>query len=400
MGAQEIQGFHVGECVTGYAQHHRKIFFHGTEIRDAEEGPADHHDDQRVQMPYPSRPFLHVGMQHVFLDNQEHAVIGTPQHEVPAGTVPQSGEGPHNQQVQNMSRHRDPIAAQRNVHVLPEPGTQGNVPSSPELRDAVGDVRIVEVFAELKTEHPSQADGHVRISAEVEINLQCIGADSDPVSHHGNIAVRQRTDGGVQGAEIVGQQDFFAQAENKSLCAFPEIDPIRGADAELLLHISVLDNRTRNELREQGQVQGKAQKTLLRSHVLPVHVENIGQRLEGIKRDSDWQGQRRVMDVQSRQGVEGIHQESEVFKESQHQQVHEQGKEHGPFAGTSLFLSSANLQGAVVVQERAVDHQYDVHRFAPAVEQQAGRQQHQVPGFDIFSRHQVVNRQSRRKEIQ
>ena len=106
------------------------------------------------------------------------------------------------------------------------------------------------------------------------------------------------------------------------------------------------------------------------------------------------------MDVQSRQGVEGIHQESEVFKESQHQQVHEQGKEHGPFAGTSLFLGSANLQGAVVVQERAVDHQYDVHRFAPAVKQQAGRQQHQVSSFDILSRHQVVNRQSRRKEIQ
>ena len=299
-----------------------------------------------------------------------------------------------------MSRHRNPIAAQRNVHVLPEPGTQGNVPSSPELRDAVGDVRIVEVFAELKAEHPSQADGHIRISAKVKIDLQCIGADSDPVGHHGNIAVRQRTDGGVQGAEIVGQQDFFAQAENKPLCAFPEIDPVRGANAELLLHIPVLDNRARNELREQGQVQGEAQKALLRSHVLPVHVENIGQRLEGIKRDSDRQRQRRVMDVQSRQGVECIHQESEVFKESQHQQVHEQGEEHGPFAGTSLFLGSANLQGAVVVQERTVDHQYDVHRFAPAVEQQAGHQQHGISSVDILFRYQVINCQGRRKEIQ
>ena len=106
------------------------------------------------------------------------------------------------------------------------------------------------------------------------------------------------------------------------------------------------------------------------------------------------------MDVQSRQGVEGIHQESEVFKEAQHQQVHEQGEEHGALAGTSLFLGSADLQGAVVVQERAVDHQYDVHRFAPAVEQQAGHQQHGIPGIDILFRHQVIDRQGRRKKIQ
>ena len=64
------------------------------------------------------------------------------------------------------------VPAQRQVQVVPEPAGERDVPAPPELGDRPRDVRVVEVLQEVEAEHPCQADGHVRVAGEVEVDLQ------------------------------------------------------------------------------------------------------------------------------------------------------------------------------------------------------------------------------------
>ncbi len=54
------------------------------------------------------------------------------------------------------------------------------MPSSPELSDTFCDKRIVEVFKKIKTEDLSKTDGHIRVSAEIKIDLKGKCDDAQP----------------------------------------------------------------------------------------------------------------------------------------------------------------------------------------------------------------------------
>ena len=58
------------------------------------------------------------------------------------------------------------------------------MPSAPELRNAPGAVGVVEILLELKTEHFPKAHRHIRISAEIKINLKGISRHSHPGRKH------------------------------------------------------------------------------------------------------------------------------------------------------------------------------------------------------------------------
>ena len=62
-------------------------------------------------------------------------------------------------------------AAEGDVEVVAEPGAKADVPAAPELGDGPGDHRVVEVLQEVESEHPAQADGHVRITGKIEVYL-------------------------------------------------------------------------------------------------------------------------------------------------------------------------------------------------------------------------------------
>ena len=49
------------------------------------------------------------------------------------------------------------------------------MPSSPEIRDGGGQVGVVEVLQKLKAQHATQADGHVGVAREIEVDVQGVG---------------------------------------------------------------------------------------------------------------------------------------------------------------------------------------------------------------------------------
>src|SRR5690606_27285096 len=103
-------------------------------------------------------------------EGQHGAVDGAPHNELPLGSVPEASQQHHQAQVDVGAGLALAVAAEGDVQVFAQPGGQRNVPAAPEVGDAVGMVRRVEVADQLEAEHHAQPHGHDRIAVEVEEN--------------------------------------------------------------------------------------------------------------------------------------------------------------------------------------------------------------------------------------
>ena len=80
------------------------------------------------------------------------------------------------------------------------------MPSAPKIGHACRNIRVVEVFTELKTEYFTQADCHVGIPAKIKVNLQCVANNAYPSAEHRGVGGTVRLNGGVNRTEGVGKQ--------------------------------------------------------------------------------------------------------------------------------------------------------------------------------------------------
>ena len=85
--------------------------------------------------------------------------------------MPDTGQEEYDEEIDISSDLSLTVTTQGNVDIITEPGTQGDVPSSPEFTDTVATVRIVEVLLELETEHLAETDRHIRITREIKVDL-------------------------------------------------------------------------------------------------------------------------------------------------------------------------------------------------------------------------------------
>ena len=93
------------------------------------------------------------------------------------------------------------------------------MPASPELCDRVGDVRIVEVFKEVKAEHFAKTYRHIGIAREVEENLEGIGDYAEPRSCNAHFALRRVAYRVEKRTYAVSKQDFLSESDRKALDA-------------------------------------------------------------------------------------------------------------------------------------------------------------------------------------
>ena len=170
------------------------------------------------------------------------------------------------------------------------------MPTTPKLRNGCGNVRIVKVLGKLETHHAAQADGHVRITSKVEIDLEGEGEDGYPST------------GGVDGRYFVGDvgqlgggqhvvvgrpQDlvdletydisdeyFFAQTNDETVEAMQSIRIKRLAVADLVGDVAVAHDGTGNQLREHYDVEHVVAQPLHRLVHFAVSVQGVGDALE------------------------------------------------------------------------------------------------------------------------
>ena len=78
--------------------------------------------------------------------------------------MPETGEHPHHQNIDKLPSDAFTVPSHRDVDIIPEPASQGNVPPAPKLRNAGRNIRVIEIFRKGEPKHSAQPDGHITVS--------------------------------------------------------------------------------------------------------------------------------------------------------------------------------------------------------------------------------------------
>lgn len=181
--------------------------------------PADQHRAGEVDMRDEARQRVQQPVQQCTLQCDQHPEIHAPDDEIPARAMPESGQQPDQQQV---GQGPLPPAPQRNVHIIAQKSADRHVPSGPKLRRRTRDVGIVEIFPQGKAEHGRKSDRHVRITREVEVDLQPEQDGPQPGSQHRQVGWAAVHYDRHQLGEGIGQHELLGQTGRKPVYAAAE----------------------------------------------------------------------------------------------------------------------------------------------------------------------------------
>ncbi len=230
------------------------------------------------------------------------------------------------------------------------------MPAPPELGNSAGNIGIVEVLHKLESKHPSQPDGHVGISAEIKIDLQRIGDNSNPCCQDRKASDLHSLHRGVNHAEIVGEQHLFRQPFDEKLRPQSEARQCDAALLELRFDIRITDNRPGNELREHGDIQAEADEVFLYLDLAPIDVEDIGEGLKGIKRDSDGERQLLIGNTAVKNLVDRINQKAGIFEKAEQEQIDKDSEQKAVPRGFWVEAFAVDVDSHDIVKRRGEKH--------------------------------------------
>lgn len=179
------------------------------------------------------------------------------------------------------------------MQVIPEPFAQRNMPPAPILHDRPGYIRIVEILGELEPKHPAQSDCHVGITGEIIIELEHARQGSRPCQRNGQLVPFLPERDFRHYGDLVRCQQFLGQAYDEPPNSVGELLEAMLTFPDLLHHRPVTHDRPGDQLRKKCDVQAYVQYAPLRFLLAPVDIDNIGQCLEGVKRNPDGKRQTR-----------------------------------------------------------------------------------------------------------
>ena len=132
------------------------------------------------------------------------------------------------------------------------------MPAPPELGDRAGRVGIVEVLEEIDAEELGQPDGHVRISREIEVDLQRVAGDPQPGQAEVQLAAGQGKDGIGRDRDGVGHEHLLGQPDDEPPDSLGESrgrdDPVRDLPGD----VAVANNRPGDRVRKQASCRGRS----------------------------------------------------------------------------------------------------------------------------------------------
>ena len=254
-----------------------------------------------------------------------YAVQSAPYDEIPRSTVPESAQQHGQNQVDVGTDLAFPVAAQRNVEVIAQPGGQGDVPAMPKIGHAVRLIGGIEVDGETEAQQQGDTDGHVAVTREVAVYLQGIAVYAKEVLHSGIQAGIVENAFYKVDADIVGDDGFLEQTAHDEEDSFAEhfLRNEQGL-ADLGNKIAGTHNRSCYQLGEEGYIKDVVQQVIERLQVTAVYVEGIAQRLEGEEGNTDRQEDVEGFVVAVPQRTEHFVKEVSVFEIAQQSQINTQ----------------------------------------------------------------------------
>ena len=187
-------------------------------------------------------------------------------------------------------------------------------------------VRRVEVLREHEPEHQAEADGHVGVAAEIEVDLERVRRDAVPRLERTERARLEREIGDLPAG--IGQQHLLRQAEREERDAARELRRRVRPAPELVLDLRVADDRTRDQLRVHRLEAQEIDEALDGRRIAAIDVDDVAQRLQDVQADAERQrhaqrhiepelGQPEPVD----EAVVAVDAEVEVLEEGQQREV-------------------------------------------------------------------------------
>ena len=290
--------------------------------------------------------------------------------------MPQAAQHHGDHQVQVAPHGAAAVAAQRDIQVVAQEARQGHVPAAPELRDIARFIRRIEVQRQAHAEQARQADGHVGISGEVEIQLEGVRQNPAPGDQQrgGGRVIEQRR---RIWADIVGNQHFFCQADEKDGAADGDIPGREAKDApvrELRHHFLVVQYGAGNQMGEVRDKQQIVDKTAF-LRLAPIGIDQKSDLGERKKRDPD--GQHHVQGGQwlRQQLRQAGNNKPRIFVIGEQAQVGGNGRHQQALAMDAAFWPKQGC--AAVVEDDRAEQQRQIAVIPPAIEEQRC---HRQPG--------------------
>ena len=191
------------------------------------------------------------------VDGQGNAVESSPDDKVPRRAVPESAQHHGNHQVAVGLCCAAAISAQGNIEVIPEPGGQTNMPSSPEFSDVGGEIGEREIAGQVVAQESGGGDGHVGVAGEVAVDLH-------GVEDHGNPDAQRVVEVGIgeyrvdDGGKIIGDTGLLDETDEEQ--GEEGLDMNIGESFfrfELRQEGGGTDDGSRHELREETDEEGE-----------------------------------------------------------------------------------------------------------------------------------------------
>ncbi len=324
----------------------------------------------------------------------------SPDEESPRGAVPETAEEHGEEKVPIGTRVAEAITPEGDVEVITQPRGKGDVPATPEVGQGSCEVGRVEIFREDEAEHEAKADGHVGVSAEVEVDLHRVTDSAEPCVGGSPLG---SVEGDVSDVSAgVRQNDFFGESEEEKERAAREMAGGFRAVAELVREEGELEDGARNKVREHRGEAGEIDEVFHRCCVATIDVDDVTQCLEGVETDAEGEGEMdggnpfgRELKCVAEMG-EGCEAEIAVFEESEGREVADDGQGDRVFLATrtgNVFLERfrgrvrfprvpvipGNHEAQEPVERRCREHEQDEDGFGPAVEGVAGEGEPKVP---------------------
>jgi hypothetical protein len=261
---------------------------------------------------------------------------------------------------------------------------------------------VVEVLVEPDAEHVGQADRHVGVAREVEVDLERVAGHGQPREPGVQLGRRDAQDRVGHGGELVGDQQLLRQAAEEATDPVGEL-----VDGERpRLHrpddVGVADDGPGDQVGEEHDVERQVERVPLVPDRPAIDVAQIRDRVEGQERDPQRQRDQAQLDRRhpepSQDRAEVVDEEVAVFEVDQEKEIRRDPRPEQELL-EALASHAPDHQAEGVVRRDRRDHEEYERAFAPAVEQEARGQEPCVPELrPQDAMHQHHGRQEQEEE--
>jgi len=261
------------------------------------------------------------------------------------------------------------------------------MPAAPEVGHAQRGIRAIEVFREAESHHASQADRHVRIAREIEIQLKGVGNDAAPCEERREFVGRKAEDAVGENAKRIGEQQLLRQAEREPVESGEEALDRMLARLDLLSDIVVTNDGAGDQLREQEYIQGTIEESARRHGAALETVDQIADAVEGNEGDTEQERNMGRLDMPVMQAFKRLDNldddEVQILREYKRCDVeHDSGGQHRFLHPRRAARLGRDHQGYAVIDKGPGNQEHDIDRLAPGEKQDACRQRNVIADLD------------------